>query len=70
MNMVSSLPSAKVSAGALAGAAVAIIVFILNYWFLTEKPIPGELASLVTFLVSGIVSYLVPPSRADVSKEV
>lgn len=70
MNMMTNLPSAKVSVGALAGVTVAIVVFILNYWVLGDKPIPGELASLITFLVSGVASYFTPPSRADVSKEV
>lgn len=70
MNMHSSLPSAKVSVGALAGAVVAAIVFILNYWVLGDKPIPAELASILTFIVSGVASYFTPPSRADVGKVV
>lgn len=66
--MNSSLPSAKVSVGALTGAVVTALVFILNYWVLGDKPIPGELAAMLTFIFSGLASYITPPSRADVGK--
>lgn len=65
--MNTNAPSAKVSAGAIAGAVVAAIVFALNYWLLIDKPIPGELAALVTFVVTSLVAYLTPPSARDVA---
>ncbi len=60
----SALPVRKVSAGGLAGALTAIIVWILSAAFKID--IPPAIASAITVVIGFIVAYLVPPGANDV----
>jgi len=61
-----SMPTRKVMLGGLAGAVSIIIVFLLNtYAMPTDKPLPSEVASAITTILSFVVAYLVPPAASD-----
>ena len=66
MNMSTPLPSAKVTAATLAGAATTFILFMLNHYVLRADPIPAEAGALAVWIVGNTVAYLTPPSRGDV----
>lgn len=56
-------PDRKVTVGVFAGALVAIIVWIANTYWLTEKPIPVEIAMAIqTVIVFGIQYFIPNPS--------
>ncbi len=67
MNMNSAAPSAKVSAGFLAGTGMAILLVLLNYYVLVEKPLPDFLLTTIPAWFGNLVSYFVPPSDQDVA---
>lgn len=54
----SSLPIAKVSAGALAGAIVVILTWLLRTY--AGVDLPGEVQSALTLIVAVLTSYLTP----------
>jgi hypothetical protein len=60
----SALPVRKVTAAGAAGAATAIIVWILSAAF--KINIPPEIASAITVVLAVAAGYLVPPSANDV----
>ena len=62
----SSFPTRKVMAGGVAGAAVTILMFVLNTYVLPgDKPLTAEVAAALTTVLSFVISYLVPPSSKD-----
>lgn len=60
--MDSLMPVRKVTAAAISGCIVTIVVFSLNTYvpLFNDKPIPGEVSSAATTLLSFVVSYLTP----------
>lgn len=62
----SSIPTRKVLAGGVAGAAVTVLMFVLNTYLLpADKPLSAEVAAALTTVLSFVISYLVPPSAKD-----
>lgn len=57
------MPTRKVTAGGVAGAISAIIVWMLNAYFLIEKPIPAEIAVAITTVLTFAVQYVVPDKQ-------
>lgn len=63
-----NVPTRKVVAGGLAGAASVIVVFVLNSYVLGPlhlKLITGEVASAITTVLSFVVSYFVSPGSNE-----
>jgi putative flippase GtrA len=50
-------PSTKVTAGALAGAVTALIVWAVSEW--TSVDIPPEAAAALVVVISFVLSYLI-----------
>lgn len=67
MNMSTPLPSQKVTAGTLAGAATTFLLFLLNHYLLKADPIPAEAGALAVWIVGNTVAYFTPPGRGDVA---
>jgi hypothetical protein len=67
VNMSTPLPSAKVTAGTLAGAATTLLLFLVNHYLLRADPIPAEAGALAVWVVGNSVAYFVRPSRVDVA---
>lgn len=64
--MATLAPAQKVTAGGIAGAAVTVIVFVLNSYVLpSDKPITAEIAVALSTVFTFLVSYLTPPSKND-----
>jgi len=61
--MQSAKPARKVWVGSLVGATVTIIVWIIESAANTK--VPSAIAVAISTLLTGIVSYLVPPADAD-----
>jgi hypothetical protein len=60
------IPTRKVTAGGVAGAASIIIVFALNNYVLPQdKPLTAEVAAALTTFLSFVIAYLVPPAASD-----
>jgi hypothetical protein len=72
MNMQDNAPSAKVTAGGIAGTAVTAVIFILNIYvpFFEAKPIDAALGALLTTLAASAAAYFTSPSKGDVAKVV
>ena len=69
VRQVSPLPTAKVMAGAAAGAVALIVVWIVETWGTAHgQPIhvPSYLGMAFTTVATFITQYLVPPSSRDV----
>ena len=65
--MKGTAPVRKVTAGALGGAIVTVLVWYLNTFVLEpDKRITGEVAAALTTIVTFLVGYFVPPSAKDV----
>ena len=61
-----SKPVRKVTAGGIAGAGTAVLVFVLNSYLLpSSKPIPPEIASALTTVITFLVSYLISPGYGE-----
>jgi hypothetical protein len=60
----SALPVRKVTAAGAAGAATAIIVWILSAAF--KVNIPPEIASAITVVLAVAAGYFIPPGANDV----
>lgn len=60
----SALPVRKVTAAGVAGAATAIIVWILSAAF--KVNIPPEIASAITVVLAVAAGYFIPPGANDV----
>lgn len=60
-------PVRKVTAGALSGAVVTLIIWMLNTYVspFDKKPIPAEITGTMTTIVSFLISYAVPPARKE-----
>ena len=59
----SYLTTRKVTVGGLAGALSVVLVWVANtYWMSSDKPIPAEIASALTTIITFVVSYFVPES--------
>ncbi len=57
----SLLPTRKVTLGGVAGAISVVLVWLANSFLMPqEKPIPAEIASAITTIISFVVSYFVP----------
>jgi putative flippase GtrA len=56
-------PTRKVAVGGIAGAMVTVVVFVLNNYLKT--PIPADVATALTVMLSFAVSYWVPPAPTD-----
>lgn len=64
--MKAAAPVRKVTAGALGGALVTVLVWYLNTFVLEpDKQITGEVAAALTTIVTFLVGYFVPPSAKD-----
>ena len=61
----SSVPVRKVTAGGAAGAVTVILVFVINTYMSPAKPLPPEIASAMTTVLSFVAAYLVPPATSD-----
>lgn len=64
----SAAPVRKVIVGGLAGALSTVLLWVLNTYVL-PKPMPAEVGSAVTTVLSFVVSYLVPPAASDQTVE-
>lgn len=51
-------PHPKVIVGTLAGAATAILVWVLNTY--AKANIPGEIGSAITVVISSVLAYIIP----------
>jgi hypothetical protein len=60
----SALPVRKVTAAGAAGAATAIIVWLLSAAF--KVNIPPEIASAITVILAVAAGYFIPPGANDV----
>ena len=60
--MQSKAPARKVWVGSLVGAATAIVIWIIES---IGPKVPGGIAVAISTLLTGIVSYLVPPADSD-----
>ena len=56
INQPSTAPTTKVAAGGIAGAQTVLVVWILG---LLHVPVPPEVASALTVLISFVTSYFV-----------
>ena len=66
MRQKTAIPTTKVTAGALAGALSAIVVWALNTFMLDPaRQIPAEIGMMITVVFTFLVSYVVPPSPGD-----
>ena len=61
-------PTRKVVAGGIAGSATIVLVWLVNATLLKSNPMPAEVASALTTVVSAIVSYFVRPAPGDLLK--
>ena len=61
--MQSAKPARKVWVGSLVGATVTIVVWIIETAANTK--VPSTIAVAISTLLTGIVSYLVPPADTD-----
>jgi len=61
-----AVPTRKVIAGGIAGAAATILIFVLNTYLLPpDKPLTADIAAALTTLLSFIIAYFVPPAASD-----
>lgn len=60
--MASAAPARKVWVGSLVGAATAIIIWIIES---IGPKVPGGIAVAISTLLTGIISYIVPPAESD-----
>jgi H+/Cl- antiporter ClcA len=63
--MPTAVPVRKVMAGGVAGAATTLVVYLLNHSILKSDPIPAEVATAITTLLTFMVSYLIPPAASE-----
>ena len=56
-------PSRKVAVGGVAGAMVTVVVFVLNNYL--KPPIPADISTALTVILSFAASYWVPPAETD-----
>lgn len=63
--MLSSTPTRKVGAGAIAGALSVLLVWLLNMFLPDGKHITPEIASSLTTVLTFVVGYFVPPAASD-----
>jgi len=64
--MKAAAPVRKVTAGALGGAIVTVLVWYLNTFVLEpDKQITGQVAAALTTIVTFLIGYFVPPSAKD-----
>lgn len=67
--MPTNIPSQRVTAGALTGAAVTLLVLFLNtyvpFFKVKENHIHGEISGAGTTVFTFLVAYLVPPGRGE-----
>jgi hypothetical protein len=61
--MQSGKPALKVSVGAAVGAAVTIVIFIVEK--AAKTTIPAYIAVAASTLLTFVISYLIPPSDSD-----
>ena len=61
----SNWPVRKVGAGGVAGAVTTVLVYILNTHVVPNNPIPPEVATAFSTLLSFSVSYLTPPGKDE-----
>jgi hypothetical protein len=55
------LPTRKMTVSGLAGALSVVLVWLINtYWPPAGKPVPAEVASAMTTIISFVVGYFVP----------
>jgi hypothetical protein len=68
--MQDNAPSAKVTAGGVAGTLVTAVVYILNTYvpFFRATPIDAALAALLTTLFASAAAFITRPSKGDVAK--
>lgn len=58
-------PVRKVTAGGIAGAVTAVLVFVVNTYVSPHKPLPAEIAAAITTIISFVVAYLIRPAASD-----
>jgi hypothetical protein len=63
MNQVSVKPIRKVTAGAIGGAAVTVVLFGIKSMLKTD--IPPDVASALTVLLTFAISYMTPAADGD-----
>jgi uncharacterized membrane-anchored protein len=61
--MQSAKPARKVWVGSLCGAGVTIVIWIIET--AAKTTVPSYIAVAISTLITGIVSYIVPPSPDD-----
>lgn len=65
LKQATGVPTRKVAVGGVTGAAVTIVVWVLNTFFMKETPIPDYIAAAATTALSFAASYYVPPASND-----
>jgi hypothetical protein len=60
---ISSKPIRKVAAGAIAGATITVILFVIKSLLKTD--VPADVASALTVLLTFGISYMTPAANDD-----
>lgn len=61
--MQTLVPTSKVTAGAVAGAVAALVVWIIE--IAAKINVPGYIAIAISTVLTFFTSYLVPPANRD-----
>ena len=61
--MQSLKPARKVWVGSLVGAATTLIIWLIET--IGKITVPGAVAVAISTLLSGVISYMVPPADID-----
>lgn len=60
-----AMPTRKVTSGGAAGAVSVLLVWLYNTYISPEHPMPSEVASTVTTVLTFLVAYFVPPASSE-----
>lgn len=70
MNMISSLPSGKITAVMVAGAIAYVLVLLFQHYVPDAYRLSEELATAIPFVSALVAGYLRSPDERDVAKVV
>ncbi len=58
-------PTRKVAVGGAAGTISVLLVWVFNTYVSPDQPMPSEIASTATTVLTFLVSYFVPPASSE-----